>query len=147
VTLAAATLKELKSNLYAEEGYRKYPYRCSAGKLTIGIGRNIEDRGISEDEAEYLLVNDIAYCDDALSQELAFYVSLDEVRKLVLVDMAFNMGIEGLLEFKNTLAYIAAGNYKAASIEMLDSDWAKEVGNRALRLSKMMETGGFIAAK
>jgi lysozyme len=127
--------------LRLHEGERLKPYRCTAGKLTIGVGRNIEDRGITAEESAYLLANDIAREERALIQALPWVAQLDEVRQRVLLDMAFNMGLGGLLQFKNTLATIKAGDYAKAATMMLDSRWASQVGQRAERLSRMMATG------
>lgn len=127
--------------LRLHEGERLKPYRCTAGKLTIGIGRNLDDRGITREESAYLLANDIAAEERELLRALPWVATLDEVRQRVLLDMAFNMGIVGLLAFKRTLATIQAGDYQAAATMMLDSRWAKQVGQRAERLSRMMATG------
>ena len=127
--------------LRLHEGERLKPYRCTAGKLTIGIGRNLDDRGITREESAYLLANDIAAEERELLRALPWVATLDEVRQRVLLDMAFNMGIVGLLGFKRTLATIQAGDYQAAATMMLDSRWAKQVGQRAERLSRMMATG------
>ena len=127
--------------LRLHEGERLTPYRCTAGKLTIGVGRNLEDRGITREESAYLLANDIAAEERELLRALPWVAQLDEVRQRVLLDMSFNLGIVGLLNFKNTLATIRAGNYGKAAAMMLDSRWARQVGQRAQRLSQMMATG------
>lgn len=127
--------------LRLHEGERLRPYRCTADKLTIGVGRNLEDTGITAEESAYLLGNDIDRFYAAVRRELPWVEKLDEVRQRVLVDMAFNLGIAGLLSFKKTLATIKAGNYEKASAMMLDSKWAMQVGQRADRLSVMMRTG------
>ena len=127
--------------LRLHEGERLKPYRCTAGKLTIGVGRNLEDRGITREEAAYLLTNDIAAEERELLRALPWVAKLDEVRQRVLLDMAFNMGVVGLLAFKRTLATIQAGDYQRAAAMMLDSKWAGQVGQRAERLSRMMATG------
>lgn len=127
--------------LRLHEGERLKPYRCTAGKLTIGIGRNLEDRGITAAESAYLLGNDIAAVQQQVLNALPWAAQLDDVRQRVLLDMAFNMGIGGLLSFKNTLATIKAGDYTKAAAMMLDSRWAGQVGRRAERLSRMMATG------
>lgn len=129
--------------LTEHEGFRQYPYKCTAGMLTIGIGRNLEARGISKLEAHFLLLNDIDNEIDALKARLPFFKSLDPIRQVVLVDMSFNLGIAGLLKFKNTLSLIEQGKYSAAATEMLNSRWAQQVGRRAKRLSRMMETGRY----
>ena len=127
--------------LRLHEGERLKPYRCTAGKLTIGVGRNLEDRGITAEESAYLLGNDIDRFTTELQRALPWVAQLDEVRQRVLLDMAFNMGIAGLLQFKRTLATIQAGDYQKAAAMMLDSKWAGQVGQRAERLSRMMFTG------
>lgn len=127
--------------LRLHEGERLKPYRDTVGKLTIGIGRNLDDRGISSGESAYLLANDIQGVEIEVQRSLPWVARLDEVRQRVLVDMAFNMGIVGLLNFKRTLAAIEAGQYQQAATMMLDSKWAKQVGQRAERLSRMMATG------
>lgn len=127
--------------LRLHEGERLKPYRCTSGKLTIGVGRNLEDRGITAQESAYLLANDIEAEERALVKALPWVAQLDEVRQRVLLDMAFNMGIGTLLTFKNTLATVRAGDYQRAAVMMLDSRWARQVGERAQRLSRMMATG------
>lgn len=127
--------------LRLHEGERLKPYRCTAGKLTIGVGRNLEDRGITREESAMLLTNDIAAMERELQHALPWVATLDEVRQRVLVDMAFNLGIVGLLAFKRTLATVAAGQYQQSATMMLDSKWARQVGQRAERLSRMMATG------
>ena len=131
----------LKEQLIKHEGVRLRPYRCTAGKLTIGIGRNLDDVGISQEEALYLLDNDISKATSALLQALPWVKDLDDARRNVLINMAFNLGINGLLGFKNTLGLIEQGNYGAAAKQMLLSKWAMQVKDRAVELSKIMESG------
>lgn len=123
------------------EGVRLKPYRCTAGKLTIGVGRNIEDRGITAAEADYLLANDLKAVETELVRALPWVAQLDDVRQRVLIDMGFNLGVPGLLEFRRTLAAVREGRYQEAASMMLDSKWARQVGQRAERLSRMMLTG------
>lgn len=111
------------------------------GKMTIGIGRNITDVGLTDDEALLLLTNDIERVRCDLNKALPWWLKLDECRRAVLISMAFNMGITGLLKFKQTLAFIEAGKYSEASVAMLQSRWAEQVGPRANELSDMMRTG------
>jgi lysozyme len=131
----------LVRQLRLHEGERLKPYRCTAGKLTIGVGRNLEDRGITAQESAYLLSNDITSTQAALLKALPWAGNLDDVRQRVLIDMAFNMGLGTLLTFKRTLAAVQAGQYQQAAVMMLDSRWAGQVGQRAKRLSQMMATG------
>lgn len=128
-------------DLLQDEGYRQFPYKDSVGKLTIGIGRNIDDRGISKEEALYLATNDINECIKELKQSFPFYDSLSQVRQMVLINMAFNLGISKLMQFRNMREAIERGDFKYAAEHMLDSKWAKQVGNRAERLALKMEMG------
>lgn len=140
--MTEALMNRIKAQLVRHEGLRLKPYRCTAGKLTIGIGRNLDDRGISQREAYVLLENDIQNCEKQLLDEIPeIYNGLDDVRKSVLLNMCFNLGIKGLLEFKNTLAFIAAGDWERAANGMSASKWAKQVGKRAIELSEMMRKG------
>lgn len=135
-------LERIKEQLVRHEGLRLKPYRCTAGKLTIGIGRNLDDCGISQIEAYVLLENDIQNCEKQLLDEIPeIYNPLDEVRKSVLLNMCYNLGIGGLLGFNNTLAFIAAGDWERAANNMLVSKWAKQVGRRAIELSELMRKG------
>lgn len=129
----------LVEQLTRDEGLRLKPYRDSVGKLTIGIGRNLDDEGISEEEADFLLRNDLSTHDSALIRALPWITNLDEARAGVLRNMCFNMGIHGLLGFRQTLALIQQGDYAGAAREMLNSHWAEQVGARAQRLAKQLE--------
>lgn len=134
-------IDSMREQLVIHEGLRLKPYKCTAGKLTIGIGRNIEDNGISREEAYMMLDNDITRVESELRARFAWFPHLTPIRQGVIVDMVFNLGISRFLKFKKTIAAIGSGNYKIAAKEMLDSDWAKQVGNRARTLAKQMETG------
>ena len=131
-------IEALKDQLILHEGLKLEPYECTAGKLTIGVGRNIEDIGITEDEARYLLDNDILRVCDELDRNLPWWRDLSDARQRVLVDMVFNLGISRFMQFKNTIAAIESGDYDTASEEMLNSRWADQVGQRAKTLSRMM---------
>ena len=123
------------------EGLELKPYKCTAGHLTIGIGRNLDDRGITEDEARFLCQNDVDIVEQELARKFPFIVGLGDVRIRVLLDMAFNLGVPRLSAFSNMWAALEEGDYKQAAVEMLDSRWARQVGRRATNLSQMMETG------
>nr|MDK2851705.1 lysozyme [Candidatus Cloacimonadota bacterium] len=154
--MTEALMNRIKAQLVRHEGLRLKPYRCTAGKLTIGVGRNLDDSGISQTEAYVLLENDIQNCEKQLLDEIPeIYNGLDEVRKSVLLSMCISipqsrfaplrepcyLGIGGLLEFNNTLAFIAAGDWERAANGMLASKWAKQVGRRAIELSELMRKG------
>lgn len=138
----------IERELIRDEGKRLKIYPDSEGIPTIGIGRNLRDRGLSEVEVAFLFVNDIDRVEADLDRELPWWRTLDEVRQRVLFNMAFNLGADSrvpgqdrLLKFKNTLALIEQGAYAKAAKAMLKSKWAKQVGPRAVRLSQQMENG------
>lgn len=129
--------------LRRDEGLRLHPYKDSVGKLTIGYGRNLDDVGISQPEADVLLRNDIVNATFKLSEALPWTEGLDDVRKGVLINMVFNMGLASVLEFKRTLGLIQSGDYAGAAAAMLDSKWAEQVGPRAQRLAIQIESGSW----
>ena len=132
---------KLKNLLVQHETYKQFPYIDTTGHLTVGIGRNLNDRGISLGEALYLLDEDIHYFTHKLSYLLNFWDSLNEERQIVLVDMCFNLGVQGLLGFKEMMLAIEARDFDRAAQEMLDSKWASQVGERATTLAVIMRSG------
>ena len=118
-----------------------HPGMVCQGHPTIGIGRALDVHGLSRDEAFYLLRNDIAQIDKKLSTLLPWYQSLDPIRQCTLANMAFNLGVEGLLSFHQTLTLIQTSQYAAAAAAMLASKWAAQVGDRAKRLAEQIRTG------
>lgn len=135
----------LREQLIRDEGRHLKPYRCPSGKLTIGVGRNLEDRGITHAEALYLLDNDISDFTRQVSQSLPWSAQLDQARFGVLINMAFNMGLgndsEGLLSFKQMLLNLRNARWDQAAAELLDSAYARQVGDRARRLAAQILTG------
>lgn len=121
-----------------DEALTLKPYHCSAGKLTIGYGRNLEDNGISYEVAELMKAEDISAADNFLSAQ-AWYKELSGVRKAVLISMYFNLGWPRLTGFRKFLKALLAEDYNTAHDEMLDSRWALQVGVRAQRLALMMK--------
>ena len=137
-------IEQAIEQIKSDEGLVLHAYEDHLGYVTIGYGRLLDKRrggGISEDEAEYLLSNDIGEVQDELEWRLPWFCKLDNARKAVLVNMAFQMGIAGLLKFKNTLAKIEAGDYEGAAVNMLKSKWARQTPNRAKRMAEQMRTG------
>lgn len=130
----------IQEQLRRDEGLKLKPYRDSVDKLTIGVGRNLTDCGISEAEANFLLRNDIANVIADLERN-GYQGDTEDPRYAVLINMGFNLGVPGLLAFKNFLSAYRAADYATASTEMLDSVWAKQVGDRAHRLSQQMLLG------
>ena len=131
----------LQALLIRHEGLRLKPYRDTVGKLTIGVGRNLDDVGISEAEALDLLGADLLRVQTGLDRRHPWWRSLDPVRRHALIDMAFNLGPQGLDGFTLTLAGIRGGAYAEASREMLRSRWAEQVGARAVELAHMIQAG------
>ena len=148
--------------LIAHEGLRLQVYKDSLGIATIGIGRNLEDRGITPEELEwmdipnmdtiyqygiseadamYLAQNDVQIVEEELLRSHPCVENLDAVRQLVLVDMAFNMGVPRLGKFKKMWAAIHENNFEEAAKEMLDSRWANQVKSRSTKLAHAMHTG------
>src|SRR5690554_4120050 len=128
-------MNKLEKTLARHEGLRLKPYRDTVGKLTIGYGRNLDDAGISEDEALVMMRNDIAVSRRELSQ-YDWFRRLDESRQGVLINMRFNLGLPRLLTFRRMIAALDNGDYNKAADEMLDSRWAEQVGNRAVELAR-----------
>ena len=129
-------IKQLKKH----EGVELKPYKCTSNKLTIGIGRNLEDVGISENEAEYLLMNDLdTYMTAAKTYD--WYNGLNDARKAVIVNMLFNMGQTNFNKFLKMKQALDVGDHAEAAKQMLDSRWAKQVKGRSEELAAQMETG------
>lgn len=135
------TPTNLRELLVLHEGYRAKPYVDTVGKVTIGYGFNLTDVGLYPEESEFILNNRLSKLDEELERALPWLATLDEVRLAVIFDMAYNMGVPTLLTFKNTLRYVKEGNYLQASLNMIQSKWAKQVGRRSTRLAEMMRTG------
>lgn len=130
--------KKLTEQLINHEGLRLKPYHCPAGKLTIGIGRNLEDKGISEKEAAMLLENDIEECVQDLEAIFQGFDLLPESVHLVLVDMRFNLGPGRFRHFKKMIAAVINHDFTKAAAEMKDSRWYGQVGQRGRSLVDMM---------
>jgi len=153
--------EKLYAELIRDEGLRLQVYRCTANKLTIGIGRNLDDNpltaeeerhlgktqlqvirtGITREQAFWLKAREVEKGERALDQHLPWWRRLNDTRQRVLLNMWFNLGTAGLLKFNNTLRLVEAGSYSAAASNMLASLWARQVGDRARRLSLMMKNG------
>jgi lysozyme len=137
-------MTSLEDQLIDHEGLELSLYKCTGDKWTIGVGRNLDDRGITEDEARYLLKNDIAIVEEELLRVKPSVADLDGVRQRILVDMGFNLGIPTLLKFQNMWTAIEDEDWIEAAEQMLDSRWAKQVGRRAIRLADAMKTGEWV---
>ena len=139
-------IEQLTAQLRRDEGTRAAAYQDHLGFWTIGVGRLIDSRkpgaGLRPDEIDYLLKNDIADRVHALTKALPWFSVLDEARRGVLLNMAFQMGTEGLLGFSYTLGLVRDGKYAEAAAQMLKSKWAtSQTPERAKRLAEQMKTG------
>jgi lysozyme len=138
---------ELAKQLRADEGCSATVYADSLGLWTVGVGRLVDARrkgsGLRDDEITYLLNNDIDDRITAVAKALPWFQNLDDARQGVLLNMAFQMGTDGLLAFKNTLALVRDGKYAEAADAMLLSRWAEQTPNRAKRLSDQMRDGAW----
>ena len=134
-------MKKLIDQLKLQEGLRLKPYECTSGKLSIGVGRNLEDIGISEKEAEMLLLHDIEEAERQLTAHFPWTQDLDEVRLAALINFTFNVGIGTVSKFVNAMALLKEGNFDMASEEFLQSRWANQVGQRAIDVTEQIRTG------
>ena len=132
--------KKLKELLTRHESYKQFAYTDTTGNLTIGIGRNLSDRGISTTEALQLLDEDILYFSGKLSHHLNFFNKLSEHRKIALIDMCFNLGVNGFLKFTKMILALEAHDYERAADEMRASKWHEQVGERATCLENIIRT-------
>lgn len=130
-----------RAQLTIDEGRRNKPYVDTKGKVTIGIGRNLTDDGLARAEIDLLFENDLALAEQIAGEVFPTFTRLTDARKAVLMNMAFNMGQETLEQFHRTISAVTAGDYAAAADFMLQSLWAKEVGDRAVRLAQAMREG------
>lgn len=134
-------ISNLQRLLILHEGKKLKPYVDTVGKITIGVGRNLTDRGISEGECALLLSNDIDIVMKQFNNNFPNWKQFDDVRKLVILDMLFNLGLNRFLGFKNMIDALNTKDFNKAASEMLNSRWAEQVGDRAKRLSIMMRDG------
>lgn len=134
-------MTSLVGMIIRHEELRLFPYKCTSRKLTIGVGRNLDDNGISEDEAMYMLRNDLSRCMIEARGALPFFDTLLDARQDVIINMVFNLGLTKFLRFKKMIKALEDKNYDKASEEMLDSKWAKQVKGRAIELAQIMSTG------
>lgn len=151
-------MNELIQRFVLHEGCELKPYRCSAGYLTIGIGRNLETNpltleeqkvvgnwqsGITKNAAFFLLKNDIARAMNDCKTQIPFWQKLDHERQYALLDMTFNLGIKGVLNFKKMLGAMGCGDWEKAAKECLNSKYATQTGQRAKRIAEIIRTGRF----
>jgi len=132
--------------LKVHEGVETYAYKCSENKTTIGVGRNVDKAGglgLSDDEVDYLLQNDIDRVILELDSEYDWFSDLDDVRQDAMVDISFNLGQTRLRAFKNALAAMSEGDWDEAADQFMDSRWSEQVGVRAKNLTEMIRSGAY----
>ena len=142
---------ELTRQLRGDEGVKATVYKDHLGYDTIGVGRLVDARkpgaGLKPHEIDYLLQNDIDERIEALTRRLPWFQDLDDARRGVLLNMSFQLGVDGLLGFKNTLAMVESGDYMGAARNMMQSKWADQTPARAARMAEQMRTGRWHYAK
>jgi lysozyme len=129
---------DIYEQLRRDEGSRQFPYKDTKGKLTIGVGHNLTDKGLNEVAIDFILKLDVGEVREALSAALPWFTTLSDARQGVLLNMGFNLGIAGLLAFHRTLGFMEASDWNSAANEMLQSKWALDVGTRASRLAEQL---------
>jgi len=137
-------MQKLIEMLRKHEGVETHAYKCTADKITIGVGRNIDPAGglgLSQDEIDYLLTNDIKRVTAELDKAFPWFSVLDEVRRYALIDLCFNLGLTRLKLFRLALGAMENQDYETASKEFLNSNWAKQVGTRAITITDMIRSG------
>ena len=137
--------EQLREMLRRHEGVRNFVYLCSEGYETIGVGRNIADSGLglSEDEVDYLLDNDIKRVKTELSDEYFWFGALNEARQEAMIDLSFNLGQTRLRGFKKALDAMSTEDFDRAADEFMDSRWSEQVGHRATEVTEMIRTGEY----
>ena len=133
-------MNKLIEQLKIHEGFRSTVYTCSGGKKTCGYGRNLEDIGISEEEAEMLLKNDIYEATNQLLNAFPWMATFSDVRISAMINFTFNVGIGTVRKFSNTIEYLKNEDWEAAADEMMDSKWAEQVGDRAIQITEQIRT-------
>lgn len=139
-------MEKLLKMIKLHEGVKSHAYQCTAGKWTIGVGRNIDEEGglgLSEEEINVLLINDVERVKNELTAAYFWFPALDEVRQAAMIDMCFNLGLSRLRGFVKAIEAMSRQQYDNAADEFLDSRWASQVGQRAIRVTEMIRTGEY----
>lgn len=136
-------MEQLLEQLIRHEGLELKPYKCTSDKLTIGVGRNLQDVGITKEEALLLLKNDVENVEQQLKHYMPWSESLDPVRRAALINFVFNVGIGTALKFENAMEALKQSDYDTAAAELLDSRWSTQVGSRAQELATQIRTGNW----
>ena len=136
-------MSKLINTLRRHEGVKNTLYKCTSDKWTIGVGRNLEDVGLSEEEIDMLLKNDITRTEELLDEYMDWWSDLDYVRQDAMINFVFNVGIGTAMKFKKAMTALEEGDYEIAADEMMDSNWSKQVGDRAVEVTEMIRTGEY----
>ena len=139
-------MEKLIDMLKRHEGVKGKVYRDTGGLEHIGCGRNISETGpgLSEDEIDYLLKNDLERCEAELSAEYVWFRELEGARRDAVMNIFFNLGATRFRGFKNAIAAMGDKDYDRAAVEFMDSLWAKQVGGRALELTDIIKAGSYV---
>ena len=140
-------MENLIKMLKRHEGAENFVYLCTENRYTIGVGRNVDNRGglgLSEDEIDYLLSNDIVRCIKEINKEYVWFGDLDEVRTEAVIDAFFCLGATRFRGFHKMIEAFKRADYKEAATQLLDSRFAEQTGSRATELAKMIETGKYV---
>jgi len=127
----------------SHEGRMRRMYKCTAGFNTIGVGHNLDANGLTDRAIDVILVEDIRAVEAGLDRALPWWRKESDARRAALVDLAFNMGVNGLLQFRNTLEAWRTGRHQQAADGLVASKWYGQVGRRAQRIERMVRTGGW----
>lgn len=133
-------MERIKTTLIRHEGLELKPYRCTSDKLTIGVGRNLDDRGITHTTAMQMLDEDIELSIEDLRRNLSWFDDMPEPVQEALINLTFNMGIVRLMQFRKTIAFLRDREWDKAATEMLDSRYATQVGRRADEVADMIRS-------
>ena len=136
-------MSRLIETLKRHEGVKNTLYKCTSDKWTIGVGRNLEDVGLSEEEIDILLQNDITRTEELLDEYMSWWSDLDYIRQDAMINFVFNVGIGTAMKFKKAMTALEQGDYDVAADEMMDSNWSKQVGQRAVEVTEMIRTGEY----
>jgi lysozyme len=133
-------MERLRTTITRHEGARLEMYQDSLGIWTIGVGHNIQEKGISDRVMDLMLEEDLQEAIDEVKRNVSFFTEMPEQVQEALVNLSFNMGIPRLMQFKKTLAYLREGDFTSAASELLDSRYATQVGERAIEIADMIRT-------
>lgn len=137
----AQAVRDARRLIQMHEGWSSMPYKCPAGKLTIGYGRNLEANGITKDEGKYMLENDIVTARNHCRRIIPGFDEMDSARQAAFTDFMYNLGPGTVAKFHKTLAAVARKDWDEAANEMMDSTWYKQVGNRGPRIVSIVRHG------